>query len=109
MGASMLLSVSDISKSYGAQLVLNNVSFVLNAGQRAGLGGANGVGKSTLVKRIVNEVAPDSGEVLIPAGGEVGYVPQVISGLSAKTIDDLIFVSQGDLRELEERWSRLEH
>ena len=52
----MLLAVNKISKSYGVNQVLNQVSLNLAPGQKVGLVGANGVGKSTLLKIIVGEL-----------------------------------------------------
>ncbi|MFN8560920.1 MAG: ATP-binding cassette domain-containing protein [Anaerolineae bacterium] len=51
------LSIHHISKTYGFAPVLSDVSFVVNAGERIGLVGANGVGKSTLLKIVTGEVA----------------------------------------------------
>lgn len=104
----MILSVLNISKSYGAEDTLQNISFVLNASQHAGLVGANGVGKSTLLKIIIGEVEPTGGKVRIPEEIEVGYLPQAILDFGGHTIDDLIYEAQGDLREIEGRLRYLE-
>lgn len=57
----MLLTINQISKAYGDNQVLNNVTFTLDHGQKLGLVGANGVGKSTLLKLIVGEIEADGG------------------------------------------------
>ena len=102
------LSVSDISKTYGLHNVLNQVSFVLNAGERFGLVGANGVGKSTLLKIISGQVEADSGSVTITRGMEIGYLAQIITGYDDQTIDDLITDSMRHLREQETQMRELE-
>ncbi len=102
------LSVSDISKTYGLHNVLNQVSFVLNAGERFGLVGANGVGKSTLLKIISGQVEADSGSVTITRGMEIGYLAQTITGYDDQTIDDLITDSMRHLREQETQMRELE-
>ncbi|HLU09063.1 MAG TPA: ABC-F family ATP-binding cassette domain-containing protein [Oceanobacillus sp.] len=102
------LGIEGISKSYGLQQVLNGVSFVLNAGQRIGLVGANGVGKTTLLKIIAGEVTPDSGKISIPPDVEIGYLAQVIALAEGKTIADLIAESMARLTELERRMRTLE-
>ncbi len=104
----MFLSVSAISKAYGAQQVLKNITFTINADQHVGLIGANGVGKSTLLKIILGEVEPDSGETAIARGIEVGCLPQTIADFSGKTIDGYIHDATGNLRQLEERLHELE-
>ena len=104
----MQLSVSSLTKSYGVEQVLNNISFVLGIGQRAGLVGANGAGKSTLLKIITGEVEPDGGTVGLPKGAEVGYLAQTTPLFTGETIDDLVYESQGDVRCLEIRLRQLE-
>jgi macrolide transport system ATP-binding/permease protein len=102
------LAIKGISKAYGLQQVLNGVSFVLNAGQRMGLVGANGVGKTTLLKIITGEVTPDSGSISIPPNVEIGYLAQVIALAEGKTITDLIETSMQRLIGLEGRMRELE-
>jgi len=102
------LSVSNISKTYGFHTVLNNVSFVLNAGERIGLVGANGVGKSTLLKIVMGEVEPDDGSVLLTPGTQLGYLAQTITAYDGKTVDDLIAESMRRVHELEGQMRDLE-
>lgn len=104
----MLLSVELISKAYGDNQVLNQVSFTLAPGQKLGLVGANGVGKSTLLKIIVGEVEADGGRVTPAAGTQLGYLPQVLSGADALTVDQLIMASLAELQQLEARLRELE-
>ena len=98
----MIVTVSNVSKSYGAQDVLRNVSLVLNAGDHAGLVGANGVGKSTLLKIIAGETDLDSGIVTLARDIVVGYLPQALPNYGEQTIDGLIRESQDHLRSLAE-------
>ncbi|MBN1400560.1 MAG: ABC-F family ATP-binding cassette domain-containing protein, partial [Anaerolineae bacterium] len=58
-----MLQVSNLSKRYGDNLLFEQVSFVLNAGDRAGLVGPNGCGKTTLLRVLHAEERPDSGAV----------------------------------------------
>jgi macrolide transport system ATP-binding/permease protein len=104
----MFLSVSAISKAYGAQQVLKNISFTIDADQHVGLIGANGVGKSTLLKIILGEVEADSGEVSIARGIAIGGLPQTITDISEKTIQGYIHDAIGNMRQLETRLRELE-
>ncbi len=104
----MFLSISAISKAYGIEQVLKNISFTINADQHVGLIGANGVGKSTLLKIIMGEIEADSGEVAIPRGIDVGCLPQTITDFSGKTTQDFIYDATGNLRQLESRLRQLE-
>lgn len=102
------LSVEKISKSYGFHRILNGVSLIVNAGQRVGLVGANGVGKSTLLKIITGETEADTGSVIIPPGLEPGYLPQVMPTYAGQTLADLIADSLRKLIELERQMRLLE-
>jgi macrolide transport system ATP-binding/permease protein len=105
---SLYLSFTNISKSYGFHQVLKEVSLVLNAGERIGLVGANGVGKSTLLKIITGEIEADSGTLTLPAGLQIGYLAQVITDFEGKTIDELIAQSMNKLHTLESQMRQLE-
>ena len=69
---SAFLTLQRISKSYGFHHILNDVSFVVNAGERIGLVGANGVGKSTLLKIITGEIEADGGNVVLAPERKLG-------------------------------------
>ena len=56
-----MLQVSNLSKSFGDTPILDRVSFVINPGERVGLIGPNGCGKTTLLKIILGELQPDAG------------------------------------------------
>lgn len=71
-----LLTLTEISKSFGAEVILEDVSLQLQPGDRAGLIGANGSGKSTLLQIIAGRLEPDSGIVSLARGTKVGYLPQ---------------------------------
>jgi macrolide transport system ATP-binding/permease protein len=104
----MLLTIDNISKSYGDHQVLNGVSFGLPLGQKLGLVGANGVGKSTLLKIIIGELAPDSGTTHIAPGAELGYLAQALSNIETLTIAELIDAMLGNLRAIESEMHKLE-
>lgn len=104
----MLLSISHLSKSYGATHVFEDVTFLLNRGDRVGLVGANGVGKSTLLKLINREIDADDGEVVVSPDMRVGYVPQVIAIDQSKTLNDLIHDVLSHIHKIEERMRALE-
>ena len=68
------LAARDISKSFGAIQVLEHVSLVVSAGDRVGIVGPNGIGKSTLLRVLAGLEQPDRGTVV--RSGEAGYLPQ---------------------------------
>lgn len=104
----MLLSIEQISKSYGDNQVLNGVTFVLGEGQKVGLVGANGVGKSTLLKIVMGEIEADSGRVTTAPKARIGYLPQVLEQTDALTVDALILASLAEVVALEQQLRELE-
>jgi ATP-binding cassette subfamily F protein 3 len=73
-----MIQVSGLSKSYGRQVLLDNVSFTVNPGERIGLVGRNGHGKTTLFRMILGEEHADEGAISIPAGYTIGHLSQHI-------------------------------
>lgn len=71
-----MLRVTHLTKAFGSQTVLDNVSFVLNRGERAALVGPNGAGKTTLLRIIAGSEQPDAGSVRLDAHATLGYLPQ---------------------------------
>ena len=70
------LSASDINLSFGTDVILKDISFAVNDGDRVGIIGVNGAGKTSLFKIITGEYAPDSGAVYIQKGHTVGVLEQ---------------------------------
>ena len=79
-----MLQLAHVTKSYAAQTILDDVSFVVNTGERVGLIGANGCGKTTLLRIIARQEQPDRGVVSVRTS--VGYLPQGIALNDARTI-----------------------
>jgi ATP-binding cassette, subfamily F, member 3 len=104
-----VLSVAGISKRYGPQVVLDDVSWSVPLGARVGLAGPNGAGKSTLLRIIAGEVEPDRGTVALPRGATVGYLPQHVLGVRGVSVRRHAMAAFADLHALEERRSELEH
>ncbi len=104
----MLLSVRNLSKSYGHTTILSDLTFAINAGERIGIVGMNGIGKSTLLRVLMGQEPPDSGSIRFAPSIEVGYLPQTTPEFFGQTIEDLILESVGNLRQLEARMRELE-
>jgi ATP-binding cassette subfamily F protein 3 len=76
-----MLSVNSVSKSYNLKTILQQVSFGLNPGERVGLVGPNGCGKTTLLKTVMGELPSLKGVVRLGANVRVGYMDQEQTGL----------------------------
>lgn len=72
----MLISVENASFAYGGNLIFSDVTLAVNEGERIGLIGANGEGKTTLIKILLGELVPDSGSVSRKNGARIGYLEQ---------------------------------
>lgn len=71
-----ILTVDNISKSYGEKILFDDISFTINDNDKIGLIGINGTGKSTLLKIIAGYESSDSGDVRVPRGKAIEYLPQ---------------------------------
>jgi len=70
------LSVQDVNLSFGADEILKQVSFAVNDGDKVGIIGVNGAGKTSLFRVITGEYAPDSGAVFVQKGHTLGSLEQ---------------------------------
>ncbi|WP_031062633.1 TlrC/CarA/OleB/SrmB family ABC-F type ribosomal protection protein [Streptomyces sp. NRRL F-5527] len=95
------LTLSHVTKAYPGRTVLDDVSFTLKPGEKAGLIGDNGAGKSTLLRLIAGQERPDSGEVTVATAGGVGYLPQSVPLPPSATVQDAVDLALADLRALE--------
>lgn len=82
----MLINLSSVAFSYGDNLIIKDVDFAVNEGERVGLVGENGAGKTTLIKLILGQLTPDYGEVIKRNGIKIGYLEQNGGYDSANTV-----------------------
>ncbi|MDO4553405.1 MAG: ABC-F family ATP-binding cassette domain-containing protein, partial [Bacillota bacterium] len=82
----VLLSAAGLTKVYGVETILSEVSFHLNKGDRVGIVGANGAGKTTLLNLLAGELAPDGGSLFLSPEVSVGYLRQRDRFSSEKTV-----------------------
>ncbi|MBR3601759.1 MAG: ABC-F family ATP-binding cassette domain-containing protein [Lachnospiraceae bacterium] len=104
----MILSVSNISKSFSEKIILENISFHLEDYDKAALVGINGVGKTTLLRIIVGEMAPDEGLVTYAKGKNYGYLAQNTEISGDATIYDTLLQVKEHLLVLEQEIRKVE-
>lgn len=105
----IILSAKDITKAYGTDTILSDISFHVNEGDRVGLVGANGAGKTTLLKILAGEIPSDSGDFFVAKNKELGFLKQNsgfdhdsdVIEIVEDTFRDLIKM-EGDLESLSE-------
>lgn len=80
----MKITLQELSKAYGGRDLFQDFSLEIHSGTRLAVVGPNGVGKSTLLKLLACEMAPDSGRVIHPKGARLGYVAQELDNETLK-------------------------
>ena len=81
-----MISVSNLTVEFSGVPLFNNISFLMNPRDRIGLTGKNGAGKSTLLKVLCGLQPYDSGQVSVPKGVTIGYLPQQLSVEDKRTV-----------------------
>src|SRR5258705_1468712 len=90
-----MISFARIGKQYGRQVLFVEASFQLNPGEKVGLVGPNGSGKTALFRMIVGEEAPDEGEVSVPRKLAIGYFRQDVEEMSGRSVLDEAIAGSG--------------
>ena len=105
-----ILSVSGLSLSFGATPILENVTFGINEGERVGVIGVNGAGKTSLFRLLTGEYTPDRGSVTVLRGKTLGMLAQNtdLTPLGDVSVLDYMIAGFPHLRELEDEIERLE-
>ena len=95
-----MIAFSGIGKQYGRQILFVDASFQLNPGEKVGLVGPNGSGKTTIFRMIVGEESPDDGTVTMPKKLTVGYLRQDVEEMSGRSVIDEVIAGSGRLGTL---------
>ena len=97
-----MISAQNLSKAYGPQVVLDEAAFLMTPGERLGLVGRNGHGKTTLFRLLLGEESPDDGQIVMPKGYRIGSLSQHLEFHEPSILDEVCKVL-GDRVE-EERY-----
>lgn len=89
----MILTLNKISKSFGEKILLNEVDLYLNEGDKIGVVGVNGTGKSTFLKIIASEEEADMGEIIKGSGNRICYLPQSPEFSKDTTVIEQVFLN----------------
>lgn len=103
------LSVSNLKKTYGVDIIFDNVSFTVNEREKVGIVGKNGAGKTTLFNIIADIEKADSGDIFIAKDSSVGYMSQNVNISSEKTVIEEVLTVFEDLINLENEIREIEH
>jgi ATP-binding cassette, subfamily F, member 3 len=104
----IILQVNQLTKYYGADLILSNIKLEIQAKDRTALVGRNGAGKSTLLKIIAGQLSYDSGEIIKPKDITIGYLAQDTGLESHLSIYEEMLTVFEPLRKLEQQLREIE-
>ncbi len=96
--AGTLLHAANLRLTFGSRTVFEDLTLTVEEGERVGLVGINGSGKSSLMKMLARELVPDSGELMLRRGARVEYLPQEPTFPEGATIESELTVSDPELK-----------
>jgi ATP-binding cassette subfamily F protein 3 len=91
-----MIKIFEVNKSYGQQVLFENLSFSINRGEKIGLVGRNGHGKSTLFQMILGEAEVESGSITMPKNYRIGYLEQHIHFTKPTVLEEACLGLQPD-------------
>ena len=103
----IILSAKDLTKTYGVDVILQDVSFHINEGDRIGIIGANGAGKTTLLKMLSGELSCDGGDFFLQSDKTVGYLKQSDNFRSEHTVIEEVEAIFSGMARMEEEMLEL--
>ncbi|WP_315155325.1 ABC-F family ATP-binding cassette domain-containing protein [Capnocytophaga leadbetteri] len=104
-----MLNVHNLSVSFQGEYLFEEVAFMLNAGDRVGLIGKNGAGKSTMLKLLSRELKPDSGTIAADKDVRIGFLKQDIDFVKGRTILEEAYQAFGEIKSLEQKLDDIHH
>ncbi|HET7903000.1 MAG TPA: ATP-binding cassette domain-containing protein, partial [Candidatus Eisenbacteria bacterium] len=104
-----MITLNNVSKQYGRQILFVEASLQLNAGEKVGLVGPNGAGKTTVFRLIAGEEMPDEGDVSVPKRTTIGYFKQDVGEMSGRSVLDEAIAGSGRLGDLHHELEALQH
>ncbi|MBN7774301.1 ABC-F family ATP-binding cassette domain-containing protein [Clostridium aminobutyricum] len=105
----IVLSATNISKSYGVDVILKDISFHVNEGDRIGIVGANGAGKTTLLNILSGQLPYDEGNIFISSNTSIGYLKQSENFGLSNTVMEEVSAIFGHIVQLERDMADLSH
>src|SRR5215467_5801847 len=104
-----MIQLTGAGKRYGPKILFENFDWLVTSNERAGIVGANGTGKSSLLKVFAGIEGLDSGSITTQKGVTIGYLPQEGLSLSGRTVFAECMTVFSALRALEEEQEQLSH
>lgn len=96
-----MISVNHLSVFFSGIPLFDDLQFVIGDHEHVGLVGKNGVGKTTLLRILTHELEPESGDIVITKGFQIGYLPQEMKIQSDKTVWDKAYEAFDEIKEID--------
>ncbi|NUQ73323.1 MAG: ABC-F family ATP-binding cassette domain-containing protein [Polyangiaceae bacterium] len=104
-----MIRLDSISKQHGRQILFLEASAAVNRGEKVGLVGPNGSGKTTIFRLIMKEEQPDGGQVAVDRGVTIGYFSQDVGEMSGRTVVEETMAGAGEVSDVGHELHELEH
>src|SRR5512145_3174888 len=99
----IIADMNTIARVHGGRTIFSSLSWSIQEGEKIGLVGPNGIGKSTLLRTLAGLDEPDAGAIVLRRGTRVAYLPQEYAGDPGNTVLTELLSARADLAELEAR------
>ena len=104
-----MLNIHNLSVSFGGTFLFEEVTFRLGAGDRVGLVGKNGAGKSTMLKMLAGDFKPDSGTIATEKEVKIGFLRQDIDFVKGRTVLDEAYQAFEEIKNYESKIDEINH
>ena len=98
-----MLNIHELSISFQGEFLFEDITFRLNAGDRVGLVGKNGAGKSTMLKILSKDLEPDTGQIAIEKDISIGFLRQDIDFVEGRTVLEEAYQAFEEIKRLEKQ------
>ena len=103
-----MIQITGLSKAYGERVLLDSVTWTVGDGDRVGLCGPNGAGKTTLLRMLAGLEEPDAGQIVLPSGTTIGYLPQDGLEHAGRTLLEEASLAFATLLDMRDEIARIE-
>ncbi|HER41065.1 MAG TPA: ABC-F family ATP-binding cassette domain-containing protein, partial [Salinimicrobium catena] len=104
-----MLNIHNLSISFGGEYLFEEITFRLGAGDRVGLIGKNGAGKSTMLKILSGEMEPDTGQIAMDKDLKIGFLKQDIDFAEGRTVLEESYQAFEEIKQLEKKLEEINH
>ncbi|MDX1603350.1 MAG: ABC-F family ATP-binding cassette domain-containing protein [Salinimicrobium sediminis] len=104
-----MLNIHNLSVSFGGEYLFEEITFRLGAGDRVGLIGKNGAGKSTMLKILAREMEPDTGQIAADKDLKIGFLKQDIDFIEGRTVLEESYQAFEEIKRLEKKLEEINH